>query len=150
LGVVARIQLLVVTPSAARPLIDFTIDLHRVVSPLLQQWLQDGTHEEVAYDSGRRPQEAVCDDGGRKTRLARAVDYAGRQSHTCPSFDPTFLDAENEDGAGLDHGPSFSIVEATCDAGNDTLASRMYETEGIDCGLYVASERGYVRVAGHV
>lgn len=53
LGVVARVQLLVVTPSAARPFIDFAIDLDGVVSPLRQQWLQDGTYEEVAYDSGR-------------------------------------------------------------------------------------------------
>jgi len=43
----------VVTPSAARPFIDFAIDLHSVVSRLHQQWLQGGTHEEVAYDSGR-------------------------------------------------------------------------------------------------
>jgi hypothetical protein len=73
-----------------------------------------------------------------------------RQSHTCPSFDPAFFDAEHKDGAGLDHRPAFSIVESTCDARDDTLTSGMDEAQGVDGSLNVAGEWRYVWVTRHL
>ncbi len=64
-------------------------------------------------------------DGKQGWRVLSILSTRQEDNPTPASFDPAFLDAENEDGAGLDHGPSFSIVEATCDAQNDTLASSM-------------------------
>ena len=73
-----------------------------------------------------------------------------RQSHTCPSFDPAFLDAEDEDGARLYHGPAFSIVEPTCDTGDDALTSGMDEAKGVNSSLHVAGEWRYVWVTRHL
>ena len=58
---------------------------------------------------------------------------------------PLFLDAEDKDGATVDHTSTFGVVEVACDAGNDTLPRSMDEA-----GAYVADEWWYIWVARHL
>jgi len=53
-----------------------------------------------------------------------AVCHNGH-SHTCPSFNSTLLDAENKDGARLDHGSAFSVIESAGNARDNSLTSGM-------------------------
>lgn len=47
------------------------------------------------------------------------------EHHTCPSLDPAFLDAEDENGSAFDHGPPLGIIEATGYAGDNALSCCM-------------------------
>ena len=69
---------------------------------------------------------------------------------TGPAFDAAFLDAEDRDGAALNHTSTFGVVEAACDVGNDAPPCSMDEAESIGSGLNVADEWRYVWVAGRL
>lgn len=75
------------------------------------------THQEVSYNTRRRPKAAVC-----------------------PSSNPTFLNTEDEDGTTLDHSAALLFIKAARNAGYDALAGGVDEPESITSGLDVAIE----------
>jgi len=69
---------------------------------------------------------------------------------TGPPLDAALLYTEDEDSAGLDHGPTFRVVGAPGYTWNDASPGGVDEAQGVNGGFNIAIEGEYVWVARHI